>query len=49
LEEKILYMLKDDNYKGYAEKAFNDYNNNHTPQKCFEYYFNIIKKYIPNL
>jgi hypothetical protein len=46
LEEKIEYMLKDDIYKIYAEKAFEDYNNNHAPEKCAEYYHKIIKKYI---
>lgn len=42
LKEKILYALENDNYKMWAEKAFIEYNNNHTPQKCFEKYFEIV-------
>lgn len=46
LEEKILFMMENDNYKSYAEKSFEDYNKNHTPEKCFEYYLGVIKRYI---
>lgn len=46
LEEKILYLLEKNRYAELAQSAFTNYNNNHTPEKCFEYYFNIIKKHI---
>ena len=42
LEEKILYLLEDDRYKELANSSFNDYNQNHTPEKCFEKYHQII-------
>jgi len=42
LEEKILYLLEDDRYKELANSSFNDYNQNHTPKKCFEKYHQII-------
>ena len=45
LEEKIVYMLENDRYKDYAERAFENYNQNHTPEKCFDYYHNVVKKY----
>ena len=46
LEDKIIDTLKDNKYKIIAEKAYIDYNLNHTPEKCFEKYFSIIKNYI---
>lgn len=49
LEEKIILMIENDNYKKFAKKAFDNYNENHFPEKCFEYYFDKIKKHMPNL
>jgi hypothetical protein len=46
LEEKIIYLLKDNNYASLAEKSFSAFNTNHNPNRCFEYYLNSIKKYI---
>ena len=43
LEEKILYLLEGDRYVDYGERAFNDYNENHTQAKCFERYLEIVK------
>jgi glycosyltransferase involved in cell wall biosynthesis len=43
LEEKILYLLEDDRYVDYGERAFSDYNENHTQAKCFERYLEIVK------
>jgi len=45
LEEKILFALENDRWKDIGNKALIDYNNNHTPEKCFEYYHNTIMKY----
>ena len=46
VEEKIRHMLDQNRYEGLAQRSFDDYNANHTPEKCFEYYLNIIKKYV---
>jgi hypothetical protein len=45
LEEKILYALENDRWKEIGQKAFDEYNANHTPEKCFEYYYNTVMKY----
>jgi hypothetical protein len=45
LEEKILYALENDRWREIGQKAFDGYNNNHTPEKCFEYYYNTVMKY----
>ncbi len=45
LEEKILYMLEENRYKEYAEKAYLDYENIHKPEKYFEYYYSQVMKY----
>lgn len=44
LKEKILHLLANDRYKNLAEEAYIDYNLNHTPEKVFQNYFDIIKK-----
>lgn len=45
LEEKILYVLENDRWREIGNKAFNEYNKNHTPEKCFEYYYKTVMKY----
>ena len=45
LEEKILYALENDRWREIGQRAFDDYNSNHTPEKCFEYYYNTLMKY----
>jgi hypothetical protein len=45
LEEKILYALDNDRYKDIAQSAYDNYNNNHTPDQCFEYYYETVMKY----
>lgn len=44
LEEKLNYLMIDENYKKISEKSKLDYDLNHNPEKCFEYYFNKIKE-----
>jgi hypothetical protein len=46
LEEKIIYALDNDRYKDIGQRAYDNYNSNHTPDKCFEYYYETIMKYI---
>lgn len=38
LEESIRSLLKDDSYQIQAQKTQIEYNNNHCPEKCVEYY-----------
>lgn len=45
LEEKINYLLHNDNYMKIAKEGFDSYNNFHTPDKCFEYYYNQVIKH----
>lgn len=45
MEEKILYALENDRWKEIGQNAYDDYNKNHTPEKCFEYYHDTIMKY----
>lgn len=47
LEEKILEQLENDTYKEIAERSFIEYNKNHTPEKCFEKYHDIVCQYAP--
>ena len=47
LEYKINYLLENERYKDLAEKSFNSYNNFHTPEKCFEKYYEMIMKHAP--
>jgi hypothetical protein len=44
LEETILEYLENDKYRIIANDAFNSYNTNHTPEKCFEKYCDIVIK-----
>ena len=45
LEEKILYLLEDNRYKQQAENCYNDYEDNHKPDKYFETYYKKMIKY----
>lgn len=45
LEEKITFLLEEDRYVKQAEKCFEDYQNNHCPEKYFESYYAKIMKY----
>jgi len=45
-EEKIRYMLDQNRYVSLAQRSFDDYNANHTPEKCFEYYYRTLKPYL---
>jgi hypothetical protein len=47
LEEKIVQQLENDSYKEIAQKSFDDYYMNHTPEKCFEKYHEIVCEYAP--
>ena len=50
LYDKILYLLEENRYAELAQRSFDDYNTNHSSEKCFEYYYsklvkhNIVKK-----
>ena len=41
-EDKIIDLLKDNKYLHLATRSQIEYNNNHNPYKCYEYYHNII-------
>jgi len=45
LESKIKFLISNDNYKNYSELGYKSYNENHTPEKCFEYYYDKIIKH----
>ena len=45
LEEKIIYAIENDRWRDYGERAMKDYNNNHCPHKCFQYYYERVMKY----
>lgn len=49
LQEKIEFALEEDRYKFWAQKAFDEYNQNHTPQKCFEKYHEIFMEHCPTV
>jgi hypothetical protein len=44
LEEKILYLLKDDKWKEIASKGQKEFEN-HKLEKCCEYYYNTVMKH----
>lgn len=44
LEEKLVYLLSNDNYKTNAQKSKLDYKLNHSPEKCVDYYFDKVKR-----
>jgi hypothetical protein len=45
LEDKIIYLLQNDNYLKLATISQTEYNTKHNPEKCYEYYHSIIKKH----
>jgi len=45
LGDKIEYLLENDRYKEYGAAAKSAYNNQHTPEHCFESYYSQIMKY----
>jgi hypothetical protein len=45
LSEKIEFLIKDDKYKYFADKGFKSFNENHTIDKCCEYYYNSVMQY----
>lgn len=45
LEEKIRFLLEDNRYSIQADKCYNDYENNHTPEKYFQKYYEKVLKY----
>jgi len=47
LEDKIVYHLENDLYKNIAKKSYDVYHKNHTPEKCFEKYHEIVCRYAP--
>jgi hypothetical protein len=49
LEDKIVETLKNDRYKEIAQSSYDAYNLRHNPDKCFEKYFEVIKKHAGEL
>ena len=45
LEEKILYVLENDRWKSLGEESFQAFEQRHSPQHCFNYYRDTLKKY----
>ena len=45
LEEKILHLLEKDRHRELAQRAFDDYELNHKPEKNFERYYAQIKQF----
>lgn len=45
LEEKILFLLENNRYLEYGRIAKEAYDNRHTPEKCFEFYYDQVMKY----
>jgi hypothetical protein len=45
LEEKINFLLTDDNYINLSNKGQNEYNLNHNIDKCCEYYYNSVMRF----
>ena len=46
LADKILYYLENDRWRLKGLEIKNDYDKNHTPDKCFEHYLKMLNKYI---
>jgi len=42
MEEKILFLLENDRYKEQSDRAWDDYNKNHTPERVFSYFYTNI-------
>lgn len=47
LKDVILYQLSADRYKYAAQNLFDEYNQNHTPLKCFEQYYAHLLRFAP--
>ena len=47
LKDVLVHYLSEDRYAGVAQKLFEEYNEFHTPRKCFEFYFQQLLKYAP--
>jgi len=45
LEEKILFLLENKRYEEYGASAKASYDQNHTPTRCFDFYYNQVMKY----
>tara|TARA_R110000822_G_scaffold13216_1_gene47076 strand:- start:5475 stop:6353 length:879 start_codon:yes stop_codon:yes gene_type:complete len=45
-EDKIRDLLVEDKWKSLALEAYDNYENNHTPEKCCEYYYNKVKQHL---
>ena len=45
LGDKIEYLLENDRYKEYGQSAKIAYEEKHTPQKCFETYYEQVMRY----
>ena len=46
LEQKILYTLENDRWKDLGEESFQAFEQRHSPDHCFNYYHNTIRKHI---
>ena len=46
LEEKILHVLENDRWKDLGKRSFEAFENRHSPEHCFKYYENTIRKYL---
>tara|TARA_R100001443_G_scaffold4277_2_gene12654 strand:+ start:49729 stop:50604 length:876 start_codon:yes stop_codon:yes gene_type:complete len=46
LEQKILYTLENDRWKNLGEESFQAFEQRHSPDHCFNYYHNAIRKHI---
>jgi hypothetical protein len=45
LVEKIEYLIKDDNYKKYADTGYESFHTSHTIEKCCDYYYNSVMQH----
>lgn len=45
LEDKITYLLEQNRYVDYGNRAFDAYQKRHSPSHCFEYYYNKVMTY----
>jgi len=46
LEQKILYLLENNRWKKLGDKAQKEWEKNHYPEKCFEYYHDLILRFM---
>ena len=45
LEDRIVEAFENDKYKKVAQKCYDDYNENHSEQKVFDYYYETVLKH----